>query len=327
MRPPETFSFDGPDVGQRWTRWDKVFRTYFVACEFKKKPKDIQVAILLNCAGSEAQEIHETFVFETPEEAKDVDRVLEKFNEYCNPGKNTVYERYKFRNRKQQADEPVDKWVKDLKTLANNCEYGDQENSLIRDQIVYEVRDNRTKERMIREKDLSLEKALDICRAAESAKTQMKEMSQEDSDVHEIRRTNATQNNENNNNNNNRNTNTNSQQVSSDRQCFNCHGYGHLSRDCPSGDVFPRGRGRSTSRGNRGGRSRGRGPGRGRGRGRNRGYNVNEIEEETEEDDNAYEDQFNSLSLHLVTSESSEPGRTTVRGNQHVCSRVHNLGL
>ena len=69
MRPPETFSFDGPDVGQRWTRWDKFFRTYFVACEFEKKPEDIQVAILLNCAGTEAQGIHETFVFAIPEEA------------------------------------------------------------------------------------------------------------------------------------------------------------------------------------------------------------------------------------------------------------------
>ena len=186
-----------------------------------------------------------------------------------------------------------------------------------------------TKECMIREKDLSLEKALDICRAAESARTQMKEMSQEDSDVHEIRRTSASQNNEhssNNNSNNNRNTDTNSQQVSSDRQCFNCHGYGHLSRDCPSGDVFPRGRGRGTSRGNQGGRSRGRGPGRGRGRGRRRRYNVNEIEEEIEEDENAYEDQFNLLSLHSVTSESSERGRTTARGNQHVRSRGHDRG-
>ena len=55
FRPPEPFSFDGAVVAKRWTRWDKAFRTYFKAADFKKKPKDIQVAILLNCAGIEAQ--------------------------------------------------------------------------------------------------------------------------------------------------------------------------------------------------------------------------------------------------------------------------------
>ena len=79
FKAPEKFSFDGPDVAQRWTRWEKEFRTYFKACEFKKKPKDIQVAILLNCAGSEAQEVHEQFEFEEEEDGKSIDKVLEKF--------------------------------------------------------------------------------------------------------------------------------------------------------------------------------------------------------------------------------------------------------
>ena len=93
FRGPEVFSFDGPDVAQRWARWEKAFRTFFVASEYKKKPKNIQVAILLNCAGLEAQEVHEQFEFEEEAEADDVDKVLEKLEEYCNPRKSEVYER------------------------------------------------------------------------------------------------------------------------------------------------------------------------------------------------------------------------------------------
>lgn len=162
FRGPDPFSFDGADVSQRWTRWEKAFRTYFKASEYKKKPKDIQVAILLNLAGQEAQEIHEQFVFETEEEEKDIELVLKKFEDYCSPRKNTVYERYKFWCRNQSGDEPVDKWVKDLRTMATNCEFDEQENSLIRDKLVFGVRDNRTKERMLRESDLDLKKALEI---------------------------------------------------------------------------------------------------------------------------------------------------------------------
>ena len=105
---PEPFSFDGPDVAQRWTRWEKTFRIYLKAAELKKKPKDIQVAILLNNAGPEAQEIHEHFEFdEELEDEKDIETVFKKFQEYCNPRKNTVYERYKFRCRTQTNDETV----------------------------------------------------------------------------------------------------------------------------------------------------------------------------------------------------------------------------
>ena len=176
-------------MAQRWTRWEKAFRTYFQAAEYKKKPKETQVAILLNTAGVEAQEIHEQFHFEDAEEAKDINKVVEKFREYCNPRKNTVYERYKFWCRDQIGEELVDKWVKDLRTVAVNCEFGEQEDSLIRDKIVFGVRDNRTKERMLREADLTLKKALELCRAAEATKSQMREMTQKgaEKNAHEMK--------------------------------------------------------------------------------------------------------------------------------------------
>ena len=323
FRAPDPFSFDGPDVAQRWTRWEKSFRTYFQAAEYKKKPKDIQVAILLNCAGLEAQEVHEQFEL-TEEEAKDLNVVLKKFETYCHPRKNTVYERYRFWCRNQKGEESIDKWVKDLRTMSTNCEFGDQENSLIRDKIVFGVQDNRTKERMLREVDLDLKKAMEVCRAAEATKVQMREMTQKQEDVgnvHEMKSSTPTHeyghgstrsdnfdsHNETNNN----------------FQCFKCKGFGHYSRDCatPSApsDAPPRGqrnRGRSRNRGNGGGRSRGRG----RGRGRGRRHQVNELEEEHgEEYDEHYDDQFQSLTLSSVTVETSERGRAPNRGNQ--CGR------
>ena len=304
---------------------------------------------MLNCAGAEAQEIHEQFEFEDENDAKDIDKVLKKFEEYCNPRKSTVYERYKFRCRSQVGEEPVDKWAKDLKSMAVNCEFGEQENSLIRDQIVYGVRDERTKERMLREKDLPLQKALEICRAAESTKNQMREMtrSKDSANVHHVApaylNQGRTPTNDNNSNSNNKFSNNNNRFSSSNNNfnfgnnnfnsndnsglCYTCGGRGHPSRICPNGDSFPRGRhlggrGRSNTRGNRGGRRRNHNN-RGRGRG-NRINNVNEVEEENVNDD--YEEEFQSLSLHSLSSEPQERGRTVARGNQHGRSRGHSHG-
>jgi len=176
---PDNFGFDGPNVAQRWKRWQKQFEYYFDACELTKKSAETQVAILLHTAGAEAQEIHEQFTFATDGDKKDYKKILKKFEDYCHPRKNTVYERYCFWSRDQIEDEPIDKWVKDLRTMTKNCEFENQEDNLIRDKIVFGVRDSRVKERMLRETDLTLEKAVEICRAAESTKSQMREMCQQ----------------------------------------------------------------------------------------------------------------------------------------------------
>ena len=77
----------------------------------------------------------------------------------------------------------------DLRILLGNCKYGDQKEKNLRDRIVFRVADIRVKERLLRESDLSLSKALDICHAAEASKVQLKTMSgvaKKGHDVHAI---------------------------------------------------------------------------------------------------------------------------------------------
>ena len=81
FKPPDVFCFDGPNIAQRWTRWQKQFQTYYKACELGKKDKDVQVAILLHNAGPEAQEIYEQFQYTAEGDKDDYKKVLENFSE------------------------------------------------------------------------------------------------------------------------------------------------------------------------------------------------------------------------------------------------------
>ena len=141
--------------------------------------------------GEETNEIYNTLQFVTEEDRIKLDVLKSKFEEYVNPRKNTVFERYRFWEYKQQEGETIDQFITELKTRAKSCEFGDQHDSMIRDRIVFGVSDTRLKERLLRESsDLTLEKAASLCRAAEVSENQLKELySSETKPVHAVKST------------------------------------------------------------------------------------------------------------------------------------------
>ena len=179
LKAPNAMSFRSPNLAEAWRRWEQQFTMYHRAAELAKKPEATQTAILLNIAGPEALDIYHTFTFAEGEDANTMATVLGKFKAYCQPHRNTVFERHRFWTREQEEDEPIDQWLTDLRTRAESCEFGDQRDLLIRDKIIFGIRDARVKERLLREPNLELPKAVDICRAAEATKFQVQAMAKE----------------------------------------------------------------------------------------------------------------------------------------------------
>ena len=73
----------------------------------------------------------------------------------------------------QQENETIEQYVTDLKLKSMSCNFEHLVDGLIRDQIVYGIREKVVRERLLREKDLTLTRAVDICVAAETATTQL----------------------------------------------------------------------------------------------------------------------------------------------------------
>lgn len=172
FKPPGTFSFDG-NLSENWRRWVQRYELYLTASGANEKEEKTQVAILLHTIGEEGLEIFNTFVFTEGEEHKLLP-VLTKFCQYCNPRKNTVMERYTFWEKVQKEGESIDQFVTSLKNHAKNCDFGDQKDFMIRDRIIFGVRDARLKERLLRDSaDPKLERVVELCRASEASSRQV----------------------------------------------------------------------------------------------------------------------------------------------------------
>ena len=112
--------------------------------------------------------------------------IKKKFKEYYKPRKNVTYERQSFNTRTQKEGEPVDAFVTELKQKASLCEFGELKDSLIRDRIVCGIRNDTVRARLLRERELTLQSAIDICRAADVSESQLREMGDE-KNVHAIK--------------------------------------------------------------------------------------------------------------------------------------------
>ena len=182
FKPPGALNLNG-NLRENWRRWIQRFELFLTASGKVKEAEKVQCAILLHLIGDEALEIYNTFTFGEGEDRDKLTVLKKKFEDYVNPRKNTVFERYKFWECKQQDGETIDQFITELKTRARSCEFGDQTESLIRDRIVFGVSDVRLKERLLRESsDLTLGKAASLCRAAEESAKQLKELRKQNDD-------------------------------------------------------------------------------------------------------------------------------------------------
>lgn len=176
FRPPAPLNFSIGNVKEKWKKWRQELENYLLATEKDERADKIKIAILLNLLGNEGMQIFNTLTFEPPESKDKFSDVLKKFEEYCSPRQNVVYERYKFFSCVQLEGQTIECYVTQLKTLASTCEFADQESGLIRDRIVIGIRDSGLKERLLRESGLELQKAIEIVRAAETSREQIRHM-------------------------------------------------------------------------------------------------------------------------------------------------------
>ena len=178
LNTPKAMTFTG-NVADNWKRFKQRFELYRLASGAHIKDDNMQVPLLLHVMGDEALEVYNSFSFDTEAAKNKYETVIEKFEEFCTPKKNVILERFYFNKASQETNEDFDHFVTRVKNLASTCEFSTLLNSLIRDRIVVGVKSDGVRERMLRDKDLTLDRAIEMCKTAEVTKKHMQQLKEE----------------------------------------------------------------------------------------------------------------------------------------------------
>ena len=173
------------NVSENLKKFKQKFTNHEIATGINTKESATRVATLLTVTGNDAVDVFNSLPWDSEGDDKKIDKIIEKLEEFCEPRKNISYERYKFFSRAQKSGETIDQYVTVLRKLSESCELSTLKNSLNKDRIALGISDTKTRERLLRISDLTLEKAIDMVRSAEATEIQLRHK-QNDLAVHGI---------------------------------------------------------------------------------------------------------------------------------------------
>ena len=157
-----------------WKDWKVIWDNYRICTELDKKDEAIQVAHMLTYLGPKTTKLFGTLSSGlTDENRKKIAPVIERFDDYFFPKKSVPMERLRFNRRSQREGEAFNSYLTELRRLASTCEFNDLDD-MLRDRILFGIRDAKVRERLLRAPDLTLQKTVEICLASEQSLANIK---------------------------------------------------------------------------------------------------------------------------------------------------------
>ena len=184
---PEKLNLNVNNKKKEWEKFLQSWKCYEVATDLSSATEAKKIAILLTIIGSEGMALYNTFEWNNDAE-KTVESILKKFESFCSPRRNETFERHIFMSCKQEMSEDVMTYMVKLKNLAESCEYGVMRDSIIRDVFILGLNNDTIRESLLRDNDLTLERAIDTALSFQEARNRIGKLRSgtEDNDINKL---------------------------------------------------------------------------------------------------------------------------------------------
>ena len=133
-------------------------------------------ATFLSVVGPGPYKLLRSLLSPTKPSEKTFEQLVAVLTEHYCPPPSEVMQRYRFNSRNRQPGESVAAYVADLRRIAEHCEFGATLKKMLWDRLMHGINDERIREKLLQEKDLTYEKAISIAQGLETASHNLKEM-------------------------------------------------------------------------------------------------------------------------------------------------------
>lgn len=107
---------------------------------------------------------------------KPIFELVSLLSNHLKPKPSVIIERFKFKECKQSSDETVNAYLARIKHMSLYCDFGEQLQTYIRDQMVWGLSNTRIQRRLLSEPHLTLERAVELSTAMGAAERDAKNL-------------------------------------------------------------------------------------------------------------------------------------------------------
>ncbi|XP_063931791.1 uncharacterized protein LOC135143781 [Zophobas morio] len=208
------------ETAQKWDRWLRSFEIFLEASAIQNEKR--KRALLLHHSGEGVQE-----VWYTLPESKREDEPQAPLYDICKtaltpifqPKKNYTYERHVFRSLSQKEGETIIQFVTRLKAQSANCNFRNNADDMIIDQLIEKCTSNDLRRQLLKEGDsLTVDRAKELGRIFEASEKQAGLMEAGSQDIRRVEKK------------------VNTKRPPKAFKCYRCDGEGHRASDekCPA---------------------------------------------------------------------------------------------
>lgn len=179
MPVPNVLNLSTSNPAEEWKLFRAAYENYEIASGLEEKVLKIRLANLLAIIGTEGFQLYNALPL-TADDKSSIMKLLDALEEHISPQTNTIHQRFLFHIAKQEEFEPIDQYILRLRKLVSTCNYGGVASEMIRDKIVFGIRNDALRHKLLTRADLTLAIAISECQLAEATAQQVHDMKHED---------------------------------------------------------------------------------------------------------------------------------------------------
>ena len=161
-----------PDTDD-WSAYVERLELFFLANEIKD---DKKVATLLTVLGTKAYSLLRNIIAPSKPAEKTYEQLVDTMKSYVDPKPIVIAECFRFHHRNQREGETFVQYLAQFCKLTEHREFRDNLEEALRDRLVCEMLSVPIQKRLLAEKDLTLQKAMEIAQSMEAATKQSSEL-------------------------------------------------------------------------------------------------------------------------------------------------------